>query len=69
LPDIRLRRPEFHDARTAYPIQFGAIIVTNVAIGMAAPPIGYCLFVAMAVAKTSLGELSGQSGRRWRSCS
>jgi C4-dicarboxylate transporter DctM subunit len=40
------------------PIQFGAIIVTNVAIGMAAPPIGYCLFVAMAVAKISLGEIS-----------
>ena len=31
------------------PIHFGAIIVTNVAIGMAAPPIGYCLFVGMAI--------------------
>ncbi|WP_424811818.1 hypothetical protein [Roseococcus sp. YIM B11640] len=25
------------------PVHFGAVIVTNVAIGMAAPPIGYCL--------------------------
>jgi C4-dicarboxylate transporter DctM subunit len=31
------------------PIHFGSIIVTNVAIGMAAPPIGYCLFVGMAI--------------------
>lgn len=40
------------------PIQFGAIIVTNVAIGMAAPPIGYCLFIAMAITRLSLWELS-----------
>lgn len=31
------------------PIHFGAMIVTNVAIGMAAPPIGYCLFVGAAI--------------------
>ncbi len=36
------------------PIHFGAMIVTNVAIGMAAPPIGYCLFVGMAIAKIGL---------------
>lgn len=40
------------------PIQFGSIIVTNVAIGMAAPPIGYCLFIGMAISKLSLGQLS-----------
>lgn len=40
------------------PIHFGAIIVTNVAIGMAAPPIGYCLFVGMAISGLSLGALS-----------
>lgn len=40
------------------PIHFGAIIVTNVAIGMAAPPIGYCLFIGMAISKLSLGALS-----------
>ena len=36
------------------PIHFGAIIVTNVAIGMAAPPIGYCLFVGMSISGLSL---------------
>lgn len=40
------------------PIHFGAIIVTNVAIGMAAPPIGYCLFVGMAISGLSLGALA-----------
>jgi C4-dicarboxylate transporter DctM subunit len=36
------------------PIHFGAIIVTNVAIGMAAPPVGYCLFVGMAISGMKL---------------
>lgn len=36
------------------PIHFGAIIITNVAIGMAAPPIGYCLFVGMAISNVKL---------------
>jgi TRAP-type C4-dicarboxylate transport system permease large subunit len=40
------------------PIHFGALIVTNVAIGMAAPPIGYCLFVGMAISGLSLGAVS-----------
>lgn len=40
------------------PIHFGAIIVTNVSIGMAAPPIGYCLFVGMAISGLSLGRIS-----------
>ncbi len=40
------------------PIHFGAIIVTNVAIGMAAPPIGYCLFVGMAISGLSLAALA-----------
>lgn len=40
------------------PIQFGAIIVTNVAIGMAAPPVGYCLFIGMAISKLSLVEIA-----------
>jgi len=40
------------------PIHFGAIIVTNVAIGMAAPPIGYCLFIGMAISKLGLGQIS-----------
>jgi C4-dicarboxylate transporter, DctM subunit len=40
------------------PIHFGAMIVTNVAIGMAMPPIGYCLFVGMAISGVGLGPLS-----------
>jgi C4-dicarboxylate transporter DctM subunit len=40
------------------PIHFGSIIVTNVAIGMAAPPIGYCLFVGMAISGLSLTQIS-----------
>ena len=40
------------------PIHFGAIIVTNVSIGMAAPPIGYCLFIGMAISGLSLGRIS-----------
>ncbi|HYF07373.1 MAG TPA: TRAP transporter large permease [Acetobacteraceae bacterium] len=40
------------------PIHFGAIIVTNVAIGMAAPPIGYCLFIGMAISGLSLARIS-----------
>ncbi|QIL79975.1 TRAP transporter large permease [Diaphorobacter sp. HDW4A] len=36
------------------PIHFGSMIVTNVAIGMAAPPIGYCLFVGMAISDMKL---------------
>jgi C4-dicarboxylate transporter DctM subunit len=40
------------------PIHFGAMIVTNVAIGMAAPPIGYCLFVGMAISGLSLSRIA-----------
>jgi TRAP-type C4-dicarboxylate transport system permease large subunit len=40
------------------PIHLGSMIVTNVAIGMAAPPIGYCLFVGMAISGLSLAKIS-----------
>jgi C4-dicarboxylate transporter DctM subunit len=39
------------------PIHFGSMIVTNVAIGMAAPPIGYCLFIGMAISKLKLWDV------------
>lgn len=42
------------------PIHFGTIIVTNVAIGMAAPPIGYCLFVGMAISGLKLGDVASK---------
>ena len=40
------------------PIHFGAINVTIVAIGMAAPPIGYCLFVGMAISGLRLNQIA-----------
>lgn len=40
------------------PIHFGAMIVTNVSIGMAAPPIGYCLFIGMAISGLSLTRIT-----------
>jgi C4-dicarboxylate transporter DctM subunit len=40
------------------PIHFGTIIVTNVSIGMAAPPIGYCLFVGMAISGLPLARIA-----------
>lgn len=40
------------------PIHFGAMIVTNVAIGMATPPVGYCLFVGASVSGQSLWSIS-----------
>ena len=42
------------------PIHFGTIIVTNVAIGMAAPPIGYCLFGGMAISGLKLGDVASK---------
>jgi tripartite ATP-independent transporter DctM subunit len=39
------------------PIHFGSMIVTNVAIGMAAPPIGYCLFIGMAISQLKLWDV------------
>ena len=41
------------------PIHFGAMIVTNVAIGMATPPIGLCLFVGTAISERPLGGVAG----------
>ena len=40
------------------PIQFGAIIVTNVGVGMATPPVGYCLFIAVAISGLPIGQLA-----------
>jgi len=40
------------------PIHFGTIIVTNVALGMATPPVGYCLFVGMSISGMRLGAVA-----------
>lgn len=40
------------------PIHLGAMVVINLAIGMATPPFGYSLFVASAISKISIERLS-----------
>jgi tripartite ATP-independent transporter DctM subunit len=41
-----------------HPIQFGIIVVTNLCIGLATPPVGNCLFVACSIADISLERIS-----------
>ena len=40
------------------PVQFGVLVVMNLAIGMMTPPVGICLFVACGIASISLGKIS-----------
>ncbi len=40
------------------PIQFGVIVVTNLAIGMLTPPVGICLFVSCGVSGVPLGKVA-----------
>ncbi|HEY4342688.1 MAG TPA: TRAP transporter large permease subunit, partial [Steroidobacteraceae bacterium] len=40
------------------PVQFGVLVVTNLAIGMLTPPVGICLFVSCGIAEVSLGQIS-----------
>lgn len=40
------------------PVQFGMMVVLNVVIGMATPPVGICLFIVCAIARASLVEVS-----------
>ncbi len=42
----------------ADPVQFGVLMVTNLAIGMLTPPVGICLFVSCGIAGTPLGQVS-----------
>lgn len=41
-----------------HPLHFGFIVVLNLAIGMATPPVGVCLFVACGISGMSLERLS-----------
>ncbi len=41
------------------PIQFGVLMVVNLAVGMLTPPVGICLFVSCGIS----GLLLGQVGR------
>lgn len=40
------------------PVQFGVLVVTNLAIGMLTPPVGICLFVSCGIAQVTLGRVS-----------
>jgi tripartite ATP-independent transporter DctM subunit len=40
------------------PIQFGVLMVVNLAIGMLTPPVGICLFVSCGISGLSLGQVS-----------
>lgn len=40
------------------PVQFGVLVVVNLAIGMLTPPVGICLFVSCGIANVPLGKIS-----------
>ncbi|MBW2306076.1 MAG: TRAP transporter large permease [Deltaproteobacteria bacterium] len=40
------------------PVHFGVVVVINLAIGMATPPLGVCLFVACSIAKITVSEIT-----------
>jgi tripartite ATP-independent transporter DctM subunit len=40
------------------PVQFGVLMVVNLAIGMLTPPVGICLFVACGISGVHLGDVS-----------
>jgi tripartite ATP-independent transporter DctM subunit len=40
------------------PIQFGVLVVTNLAIGMLTPPVGICLFVSCGISGEPLGKVA-----------
>lgn len=40
------------------PIQFGVLVVTNLAIGMLTPPVGICLFVSCGISGVPLGKVT-----------
>ena len=41
------------------PVHFGMIMLVNLGIGLITPPVGTVLFVGSAVAKLSIGVLTG----------
>ncbi|AZO96375.1 TRAP transporter large permease [Halocella sp. SP3-1] len=40
------------------PIHFGAIMIVNLGIGLATPPLGLCLFIASTISKASLEDIT-----------
>jgi TRAP-type C4-dicarboxylate transport system permease large subunit len=43
------------------PVQFGAMVVLNVVIGMATPPVGILLFIVCAASGQSIGAVSREA--------
>ena len=39
------------------PVHFGTLVVLNLSIGLATPPVGVCLFVACAIGDTTLSKV------------
>jgi tripartite ATP-independent transporter DctM subunit len=54
VPVLALLTPQMH----VDPVQFGVLVVTNLAIGMLTPPVGICLFVSCGIADVTLGRIS-----------
>jgi TRAP-type C4-dicarboxylate transport system permease large subunit len=40
------------------PVQFGVLMVVNLAVGMLTPPVGICLFVSCGISGLPLGQVS-----------
>jgi TRAP-type C4-dicarboxylate transport system permease large subunit len=40
------------------PIQFGVLMVVNLAVGMLTPPVGICLFVSCGISGVPLGQVA-----------
>ena len=40
------------------PIQFGVMIIINLAIGMLTPPMGICLFVSCSIGQVTMEEIT-----------
>jgi len=59
-PAILLLTPVFLPVSTALgisPIQFGAMLISGLAVGLVTPPVGMCLNVASAIAKLEIGTI------------
>lgn len=59
-PAILLLTPVFLPAAVAVgisPIQFGAILITGLAVGAVTPPVGTCMNVAAAISKLGIGTI------------
>jgi tripartite ATP-independent transporter DctM subunit len=49
---------EIAEAIQIDPVHFGMIVVINLSIGLATPPVGFCLFIACAIGRVKLEAIS-----------